>query len=102
MLDLSVEQLSVSRAKFLFLALVERAVGVVEMPLSSLHRLARALPPPTTHLERVTFLFGSGRCGSTALACMAERADVRRRALVLSEPPVLSDFVSFKRRYSPE
>uniref|UniRef100_A0A915KMK6 Uncharacterized protein n=1 Tax=Romanomermis culicivorax TaxID=13658 RepID=A0A915KMK6_ROMCU len=100
-LDRNLDECGVRNAPFMFITMVKNAVRLIEIPLWTLHKLADEVPTPTDHYERVTFLFSSGRCGSTAVARIIAEADPDN-CLVVSEPPVLMDFVSYKRVCSEE
>uniref|UniRef100_A0A915KMC3 Sulfotransferase n=1 Tax=Romanomermis culicivorax TaxID=13658 RepID=A0A915KMC3_ROMCU len=100
-LDRSIEECGVQNQPFLFMTLVKNAVRLIEMPISSLHKLADELPSPTDYFDSIIFLFSSGRCGSTAVARIVAEADLDD-CLVISEPPVLMDFPRFRRLYSDD
>lgn len=88
------DQYTIKNVKFLFIETVSDAISLIEMPLASLQRLADEIGDPTDRYDKITFLFNSGRCGSTAVASMIQEADPE--ALVFSEPTGLMECVYYK------
>lgn len=92
----SLDNYNVKNVKFLFIESVFLAVNLIEMPLDSFRKLADRVGDPTLRYDRITFLFGVGRCGSTVVARMLEEAD-SDDGLVFSEPPTFMEFVYYSK-----
>lgn len=87
---------SVTKSPFLFITLVHEAKRIIELPLDTFHRLATEIQLNVQTGNEVTFMFNSGRCGSTLVTKIVELADQEREILILSEPPILMDMYILK------
>lgn len=91
------------KATFLWDELVSDAQRLITVPISSFHRLAEEgltrKQQIDSHATDLTFLFGTGRCGSTLIAKIVDTADPE--SLVLSEPVPLIDLYRFHKRLPP-
>lgn len=80
----------IDRAAFYYQAQAEAAIGLVEMPLETFHRIAAEIPPPPRGL---IFVHSVGRCGSTLLSKVLESVPGVQS---LSEPDDLTQLVHWR------
>ena len=75
-------ELDLTRVPFMYVAQQEHASRILSVPISTMHELAVQVP---VRDEQITFIFSTGRCGSTMVSAAFGAAD---NAVSLSEPDV--------------
>lgn len=95
-----ISEYTVRYVTFLWAEMPYYTKRIAIMPITSLQRLSIELGPPKDDGANITFLWGSGRCGSTLITKMVEAASPEH--LVLSEPPILMDLFSFQQHMRPK
>ncbi|CDW54045.1 hypothetical protein TTRE_0000231401 [Trichuris trichiura] len=90
----SIEHYTPSELLFLWMGVGYHTRRLIWLPLDSCFRLADQIGDPASRNQRVTFLFNSGRCGSTLMVKIVHHADPK--TMVLSEPPVLMSLYCLK------